>query len=64
MELTFEKVSKYYIRQFGEEPPVLATLSVDDEEYLRVLLDCIEENNKITMNELAEIFMDDENAIY
>jgi hypothetical protein len=49
---------------FGENPPVLATLSEDNEDYLKMVEKAIEEEKPLTMDKLAEVFMTNEDVVY
>ena len=62
--MSFEELCYEYLMQFGENPPILTTLSVDDKEYLELLKEAINSNRKLTQDDLAEIFMRNEKVVY
>ena len=59
VDLAFE-----YESRFGEQPPILTTLSVENEDYLKMLRKSIDEDKPLTRNDLGEIFMTDNKAFY
>lgn len=61
---TFEDVAFRYEMEFGEKPPILTTLDVNDPLYLEQLEKAIEQGKSITRDDLGAIFMTDEKAFY
>lgn len=62
--MKFEDVAFEYEQKFGEQPPILTTLDVENELYLKMLKESIESNEPLTRNDLGKIFMTDEKALY
>lgn len=62
--MDYDEVALKYEKHFGEEPPVLVTLSRNDEQYLKTLLEAIERDTPLTRNELAEKFMTNDKVVY
>ena len=60
----FEEIAFDYEMEFGEKPPILTTLSIDDEDYLKMLEKSIENHEPKTRNYLAKVFMTDEEVVY
>lgn len=60
----FEEIAFDYEMEFGEKPPILTTLSVDNEDYLNMLEKSIKNHEPLTRNDLAKVFMTDEEANY
>lgn len=58
-DLAFE-----YELKFGEKPPILTTLSVDDPLYLKQIKNAIDNDSPIDRNDLAEIFMTNDKVAY
>ena len=63
-KLRFEDVATEYEMTFGKNPPVLDTISLDNQEYLKVLKDAIDNQKEIDYNYLGEIFMKNKKAFY
>jgi len=64
MGRSFIDLAIEYKKMFGENPPVLATLSEDNEDYLKMVEKAIEEEKPLTMDKLAEVFMTNEDVVY
>lgn len=64
MGRSFIDLAIEYRNIFGENPPVLATLSEEDEEYLKMLEKAIEDEQPLTRDKLAEVFMTNEDVVY
>jgi len=62
--MKFEEIAIKYEDNFGEEPPTLPTLDVENEVYLEFLQQAIEDNQPITKNELGDKFMTNDEAMY
>jgi hypothetical protein len=62
--MKFEDIAFEYEQKFGEQPPILTTLDVENKLYLRMLKEAIENNEPLTRNDLGKIFMDDKTAFY
>lgn len=60
----FEEIAFNYEMEFGEKPPILTTLSIDNEDYLKMLEKSIESHEPITRNDLAKVFMTNEEVVY
>lgn len=66
-KLEFETIAKEYIAQFDEYPPMLTTLDVNNINYLKALRQAIRNNEPLTRNDLAKVFMpkmSDKNVVY
>ena len=62
--MRFSEIAMEYERHFGEQPPILTTLDIENELYLKMLKRAIEDNKPLTRNDLGEIFMTDDKAFY
>ena len=62
--MNFEELKMKYQAAFGEFPPQLVTLDENDELYLRMLKEAIDNGEPLTRNDLAEVFMTDQEAVY
>lgn len=62
--MKFTDIALEYFEKFGENPPILTTLDVENEEYLKMLKEAIESGEPLSKNDLAEVFMTDEKALY
>ena len=62
--MSFEDLAFEYELTFGSHPPILTTLSVDNEEYLKLLRKAIDDEKPLTRNDLGAIFMTDDEAFY
>lgn len=60
----FEEIAFDYEMEFGEQPPILTTLSVDNEDYLKMLEEAISKHEPLTRNDLGKVFMTDDSAFY
>ena len=60
----FEEIAFDYELEFGEHPPILTTLSVDNEDYLKMREKAIENHEPLTRDDLGKVFMTDEEAFY
>ena len=62
--MSFRELSIKYLETFGEFPPELVTLDTEDELYLKMLNDAIEKGEPLNRNDLANVFMQDKEAVY
>jgi len=62
--MNFIDIAIEYENKFGEKPPILTTLDVENEEYLNILKKAIEDNKPVDRDYLGTIFMTDETAFY
>lgn len=62
--MDFVEIAIEYERVFDEKPPILTTLSTDNELYLKMLKDAIDKNEPLTRDDLGKVFMTDEDAFY
>lgn len=62
--MNFEIIFNKYEETFGKNPPMLVTLSPNDKKYQELLINAIEEKEEITLNDLAEIFMTEDEVLY
>ena len=60
----FEEIAFEYEEMFGQQPPILTTLDVENEDYKRELEKAIERQEPITRDYLADIFMVNEEVVY
>lgn len=61
---SFVDVAVEYEKTFGEQPPILTTLDVNDPLYLQELEKAIENQKPIDRNYLGSIFMTDDKVFY
>ena len=62
--MNFEEIKMRYYDAFGEYPPMLVTLDENNELYLKMLSDAIKSGEPLTRDDLAAVFMTDENVVY
>ena len=62
--MNFKELCVKYEETFGTYPPILTTLDVENEEYLKMLKDAIDSKEPLTRNELDAIFMPDDELLY
>jgi hypothetical protein len=60
----FEDVAFEYEKTFGQQPPILTTLDVNDPLYLEQLEKAIKSGKPITRNDLGAIFMTNDKVFY
>ena len=62
--MNFEELKMKYMETFGEFPPMLVTLDENDRLYLKMLKEAIESGEPLTRDDLAEVFMTDNEVVY
>ena len=62
--VNYETIAKKYRDLFGEIPPIITTLDVENEEYLKVIEKSIKDKKPLTRDMLGEIFMKDNEAVH
>ncbi len=62
--MNFEEIAAEYEMEFGVQPPILTTLSTDNELYLQELKNAITRGKPIDRDYLGSIFMTDNDAFY
>lgn len=62
--MKFEEIAMEYFNTFNENPPILTTLSVENEDYLAMLKKAIESKEPLTRDDLGKVFMTDDSAFY
>lgn len=60
----FEKLRKKYIKTFDEEPPIVEMLDYTSDIYLNALEEAIQDNNKLTRDDIAKLVYTDNKITY
>lgn len=62
--MNFEELKMKYMETFGEFPPMLVTLDENNKLYLKILNNAIESGKPLTRDDLAAVFMTDDEVVY
>jgi len=62
--MKYEDLFTEYLNKFGEQPPMLDTVDPNNEEYLEMLKNAIDNDRKLTRDELADTFYTNDKVFY